>query len=111
MYGTEVYVLIILDLKAYNNLEKLPQKPRSILKPKLIRQVLPRENIFKKLRILEISECYILDHMPKRICELYNLEVLMGFVIGSVGNKNRSSWLGDLSNLIKLCKLTKLNQI
>ncbi|XP_078161184.1 disease resistance RPP13-like protein 4 [Carex rostrata] len=57
--------------------------------------------------VLDISECYLLDYMPKWVSELSNLEVLKGFVVGSVENKNEScQLLSDLSKLSKLCKLS-----
>ncbi|XP_078161196.1 uncharacterized protein LOC144556682 [Carex rostrata] len=82
--------LKILDLKACHNLDKLPQKP----------------SWFKKLMVLDISECYLLDYMPKWVSELSNLEVLKGFVVSSLGNKNQSCQLTDLSKLSKLWKLS-----
>ncbi|KAJ3705237.1 hypothetical protein LUZ61_008942 [Rhynchospora tenuis] len=98
--------LMILDLRACHNLEKLPQKPSSKLKPKFIRWALPQESWFKKLTHLDISECYLLDHMPKWVCELSNLEVLKGFVVGSGENKSQSCRLQDLSKLKKIRKLS-----
>ncbi|XP_078154769.1 disease resistance RPP13-like protein 4 [Carex rostrata] len=89
--------LMILDLRSCHNLEKLPQKP-SRLKAKAL--------WFPYLEVLDISECYLLDYMPKWVCELPFLEVLKGFVVGSLGNKNQSCSLGDLSNLKKLRKLS-----
>ncbi|KAJ3705240.1 hypothetical protein LUZ61_008945 [Rhynchospora tenuis] len=98
--------LMILDLRACHNLEKLPQKPSSKLKPKFIRWALPQESWFKKLTHLDISECYLLDHMPKWVCELFNLEVLKGFVVRSGGDKSQSCRLQDLSKLKKIRKLS-----
>ncbi|KAJ1700852.1 hypothetical protein LUZ63_000631 [Rhynchospora breviuscula] len=98
--------LMILDLRACHNLEKLPQKPSSKLKPKFIRWALPQESWFKKLTHLDISECYLLDHMPKWVCELSNLEVLKGFLVRSRGDKSQSCWLQDLSKLKKIRKLS-----
>ncbi|XP_078168444.1 disease resistance RPP13-like protein 4 [Carex rostrata] len=111
--------LIILDLRSCHNLIKLPQKPRSTLKKKLSHRTrfkkligwkLPKENSqeswFNKLMVLDISGCYLLDHMPKWISELCNLEVLKGFLVGNVGKKNESCWLGDLSKLKNLKKLS-----
>ena len=37
--------LIILDLRACHNLEKLPQKTRSRLKPNIIRGALPKRTV------------------------------------------------------------------
>ncbi|XP_078161873.1 uncharacterized protein LOC144557207 [Carex rostrata] len=96
--------LIILDLRSCHNLETLSQKPRSIMKPKLIKRMLPPKNMFEKLMVLDISECYLLDIMPKWICKLHHLEVLKGFVVGSMGN--RSCQVDDLSNLTHLRKLS-----
>ncbi|XP_078174192.1 disease resistance RPP13-like protein 4 isoform X2 [Carex rostrata] len=98
--------LKILDLRACHNLEKLPQKSRSTFKQKLIRSALHQESWFKNMVVLDTSECYLLDHMPKWICELSNLEVLKGFVVGNVGNKNQSCQLSDLSKLKNLWKLS-----
>ncbi|XP_078161539.1 disease resistance RPP13-like protein 4 isoform X2 [Carex rostrata] len=96
--------LIILDLRSCHNLDTLSQRQRSTMKPKFRKRVLPLENMFEKLMVLDISECYLLDIMPKWICKLHNLEVLKGFVVGSVGNQ--SCQLDDLSNLTKLRKLS-----
>ncbi|KAF3339718.1 disease resistance RPP13-like protein 4 [Carex littledalei] len=104
--------LLILDLRSCHNLIKLPEKPRSrqklrsTLKEKLLGLKLPEESWFNKLMVLDISGCYLLDHMPKWICELSNLEVLKGFVVGNVGKKNQPCRLGDLLKLNKLRKLT-----
>ncbi|XP_078167863.1 uncharacterized protein LOC144562546 [Carex rostrata] len=107
--------LMILDLRSCHNLVKLPQQPRSTLRKKLshhtrfkklIGWALPQERWFNKLMVLDISGCYLVDHMPKWISELCNLEVLMGFLVGSVGKKNESCRLGDLSKLKYLKKLS-----
>ncbi|KAF3338232.1 disease resistance RPP13-like protein 4 [Carex littledalei] len=99
--------LLILDLRACHNLEKLPQKTMSTLKPKLTRWTSTRESWwFDKLIVLDISECYLLDHMPKWLCELRNLEVLKGFVVSGVRNKTQSCRVSDLSELKKLRKLS-----
>ncbi|KAJ1700850.1 hypothetical protein LUZ63_000629 [Rhynchospora breviuscula] len=97
--------LIILDLRACHNLEKLPQKPRSTPKQSL-KRLFSQESWFKKLTHLDITECYLLDHMPKWICELSNLEVLKGFVVGSGENKSHPCRLQDLSKLKKIRKLS-----
>ncbi|KAJ4813252.1 Disease resistance RPP13-like protein 4 [Rhynchospora pubera] len=97
--------LIILDLRACHNLEKLPQKPRSTPIQKL-KGLFSQERWFKKLTHLDITECYLLDHMPKWICELSNLEVLKGFVVGSGENKSHPCRLQDLSQLEKIRKLS-----
>ncbi|XP_078168443.1 disease resistance RPP13-like protein 4 [Carex rostrata] len=107
--------LIILDLRSCHNLIKLPQQPRSTLKKKLSHRTrfkkligweLPQESWFNKLMVLDISGCFLLDHMPKWISDLCNLEVLKGFLVGRVGKKNESCQLGDLSKLINLKKLS-----
>ncbi|XP_078167862.1 uncharacterized protein LOC144562545 [Carex rostrata] len=107
--------LMILDLRSCHNLMKLPQQPRSTLKKKLSHRTrfkkligweLPQESWFNKLMVLDISGCFLLDHMPKWISELCNLEVLKGFLVGRVGKKNESCQLGDLSKLINLKKLS-----
>ncbi|XP_078150534.1 disease resistance RPP13-like protein 4 [Carex rostrata] len=98
--------LMILDLKACHNLEKLSQKSRSTIIPKLIKWALPRQRWFKKLMVLDVSECYLLDNMPKWVCDLSNLEVLKGFVVSNVGSKIQSCQLSDLSKLNKLRKLS-----
>ncbi|KAJ4745426.1 RNI-like superfamily protein [Rhynchospora pubera] len=97
--------LIILDLRACHNLEKLPQKPRSTPIQKL-KGLFSQERWFKKLTHLDITGCYLLDHMPKWICELSNLEVLKGFVVGSGENKSHPCRLQDLSQLEKIRKLS-----
>ncbi|XP_078149707.1 disease resistance RPP13-like protein 4 [Carex rostrata] len=99
-------LLTVLDLRACHNLEKLPDKPRSILNPKLIRRSLPQERWFMNLEVLDISGCYLLDHMPKWVCELSNLKVLKGFVVGSMEQSNQFCQLVDLSKLNKLTKLS-----
>jgi hypothetical protein len=83
-------------------LEKLPQKRQS----KSLRLKLHKQKWFNNLTYLDISECYLLDHMPKWICELSNLEVLKGFIAGSEDNKKQFCRLGDLSELRKLRKLS-----
>ncbi|XP_078169231.1 disease resistance RPP13-like protein 4 [Carex rostrata] len=107
--------LMILDLRSCHNLIKLPQQPRSTLKKKLSHRTrfkkligweLPQESWFNKLMVLDISGCFLLDHMPKWISELCNLEVLKGFLVGRVGKKKESCQLGDLSKLINLKKLS-----
>ncbi|XP_078153120.1 disease resistance RPP13-like protein 4 [Carex rostrata] len=105
--------LLILDLRSCHNLMKLPEKPRSTQKPRsplkeklLGLGLLPQESWFNKLMVLDISGCNLLDHMPKWICELSNLEVLKGFVVGNVGNKNQPCRLGDLFKLNRLRKIT-----
>jgi hypothetical protein len=93
--------LKILDLKDCHNLQKLPQKPE----PKIWEALCKEEYYwFKELRHLDISGCYLLDRMPKWVCELSNLQVLKGAVF---------NWfipdqcqLQDLSKLVKLIKLS-----
>ncbi|KAH7854957.1 hypothetical protein Vadar_019582 [Vaccinium darrowii] len=80
--------LKILDLQACHNLEEIP------------------DNIgfLKNLTHLNMSECYFLEHMPKSLAQLSNLEVLKGFFIGELKNKQTCT-LKDLSRLLKLRKL------
>ncbi|KAL3643373.1 hypothetical protein CASFOL_014188 [Castilleja foliolosa] len=60
-----------------------------------------------------MSECYLLEHMPKDISLLKGLRVLKGFVVGMETRKNESCTLDDLAgltNLVKLCIYTGLRQ-
>ncbi|KAJ4813254.1 Disease resistance RPP13-like protein 4 [Rhynchospora pubera] len=92
--------LMILDLRACHNLEKLPEKPSKIWWQS------SQKSWFKKLTYLDISECYLLDHMPKWVCKLSHLEVLKGFVLGSGKNKSDSCGLQDLKDLKRIRKLS-----
>ncbi|XP_078178928.1 disease resistance RPP13-like protein 4 [Carex rostrata] len=56
----DLYYLIILDVRACHNLEKLTVAVTSL----------------KKLQNLDVSECYLLDQMPRGLGQLVNLEVL-----------------------------------
>ncbi|KAL7233852.1 hypothetical protein ACSBR1_017458 [Camellia fascicularis] len=76
--------LMILDLKACWNLEKLPNEIGSLT----------------KLTHFDMSGCYLIDSMPKGLASLSNLQVLKGFIIG-----DRTCTLGDLEKLKKLRKL------
>ncbi|KAL7233860.1 hypothetical protein ACSBR1_017463 [Camellia fascicularis] len=76
--------LMILDLKACWNLEKLPNEI----------------GLLTKLTHLDMSGCYLIDSMPTGLTSLSNLQVLKGFVIG-----DPRCTLGDLEKLNKLRKL------
>ncbi|KAL7164153.1 hypothetical protein ACSBR2_040128 [Camellia fascicularis] len=62
--------------------------------------------LLKNLTHLDISECYLLNHMPKRLGALSNLQVLKGFIIGDSKDKN-SCTINDLTKLSRLRKLSK----
>jgi hypothetical protein len=53
---------------------------------------------------LDVSECYLLERMPKGIDTLDSLQVLKGFLIGS--SKNTPCRLGDLRSLKRLRRLS-----
>ncbi|KAI6703857.1 hypothetical protein NL676_012993 [Syzygium grande] len=72
--------LKILDLNACHNLELLPTKIGAL----------------KKLTHLDISQCY-LDHIPKELSLLKQLQVLKGFVIGDSISADDSCTLEDLA--------------
>ncbi|KAI8008720.1 Disease resistance RPP13-like protein 4 [Camellia lanceoleosa] len=80
--------LEILDLRACHNLESLPSDIGSL----------------RKLTHLDVSQCFLLEGMPKGIEKLSSLQVLKGFVIGHT--KKNPSKLGDLIQLKKLRKLS-----
>ncbi|GMP42447.1 hypothetical protein CsSME_00012195 [Camellia sinensis var. sinensis] len=80
--------MMILDLKACWNLEKLPNEIGSLT----------------KLTHLDMSGCYLIDCMPKGLALLSNLQVLKGFIIGGPRTKGQCT-LGDLEKLKKLRKL------
>ncbi|KAI8026040.1 Disease resistance RPP13-like protein 4 [Camellia lanceoleosa] len=80
--------LMILDLKACWNLDKLPNEIGSLT----------------KLTHLDMSGCYLIDSMPKGLASLQDLQVLKGFVIGSPRTKGQCT-LSDLEKLEKLRKL------
>ncbi|KAL7215519.1 hypothetical protein ACSBR1_027645 [Camellia fascicularis] len=80
--------LEILDLRACHNLESLPSDIGSL----------------RKLTHLDVSQCFLLEGMPKGIEKLSSLQVLKGFVIGHT--KKNLSKLGDLVQLKKLGKLS-----
>ncbi|KAL7225671.1 hypothetical protein ACSBR1_020932 [Camellia fascicularis] len=81
--------LKILDLKACHHLEV----------------VLDWIGLRRNLTHLDISECYFLDHMPKGLGSLSELQVLKGFIIGDSNDKN-SCTTDDLTKLSKLKKLS-----
>jgi Leucine-rich repeat (LRR) protein len=67
----------------------------------------------KNLTHLDISECYLLDYIPKKIRLLSKLRVLKGFVIGKEIEhpskdfpSEKSCTLADLSGLKELRKLS-----
>ncbi|KAI8007236.1 Disease resistance RPP13-like protein 4 [Camellia lanceoleosa] len=80
--------LEILNLRACHNLESLPSDIGSL----------------RKLTHLDVSQCFLLEGMPKGIEKLSSLQVLKGFVIGHT--KKNLSKLGDLVQLKKLRKLS-----
>ena len=81
----QVDSLMILDLKDCHNLEELPAEM----------------TLLKNLRYLDISNCYLLSCLPKGLSSLSKLQVLKGFLIGSLGNT-----LEDLKGMKNLVKLT-----
>ena len=81
----QVDSLMILDLKNCHNLEELPAEI----------------TLLKNLRYLDISNCYLLSCLPKGLSSLSKLQVLKGFLIGSLGNT-----LEDLKGMKNLVKLT-----
>ncbi|KAH6822677.1 hypothetical protein C2S53_003504 [Perilla frutescens var. hirtella] len=83
--------LLVLDLRACYNLESIPEKMGLML---------------KGLTQLDMSECYLLSHMPRSISQLRQLRVLKGFFVGPNPNKNKDYCsLQDLKNLESLQKL------
>ncbi|OMO93477.1 disease resistance RPP13-like protein 4-like protein [Corchorus olitorius] len=93
--------LRMLDLRACHNLEKLAQGPKMNSLMKRAKGIKDLSSL-KKLAYLDISECYLLDTMPKQLAELSELKVLKGFVI----SKDKHSC--TLESLIALKKLMKL---
>ncbi|XP_038724776.1 uncharacterized protein LOC120016192 isoform X2 [Tripterygium wilfordii] len=81
--------LMILDLKNSHNLEVLPDWLKSLT----------------NLTHLDISECFLLNSMPKELSSLSKLQVLKGFVI-SDDKKESPCNLADLAKLKKLRKLS-----
>ncbi|CDY65473.1 BnaC02g46980D [Brassica napus] len=77
-------------MKACYNLEKLPDKIDSL----------------KALTYLDITDCYMLDRMPKRLSWLDNLEVLKGFVVSDATDVETFCLLDELKHLKKLRKLS-----
>ncbi|XP_057488426.1 uncharacterized protein LOC130774418 [Actinidia eriantha] len=83
--------LTILDLKACPNLEEIPKEI----------------GLLKCLTHLDMSECYLLVNMPKEISTLVELQVLKGFVVGTLNLKGKNTCtLEQLANLPKLRKLS-----
>ncbi|KAI8562259.1 hypothetical protein RHMOL_Rhmol03G0021000 [Rhododendron molle] len=69
-------------------------------------QAIPEDiGLLKRLTLLDISECYFLEHMPESLAEPSNLEVLKGFLIGHFKNNKQSCTLSDLSRVWNLRKL------
>ncbi|KAL5226684.1 hypothetical protein ABZP36_014949 [Zizania latifolia] len=85
----ELSNLMILDLHACHNLERLTESITSL----------------QMLTHLDVSECYLLEGMPRGIGLLTELQVLKGFVIG--GSTSNSSC--RVVELVKLEKLKKLS--
>ncbi|KAF5725448.1 putative Leucine-rich repeat family protein [Tripterygium wilfordii] len=81
--------LRILDLRACQSLEVLPDWLQFLT----------------NLTHLDISECVLLNRMPKALVSLLKLEVLKGFVISDEKKENACS-LADLAKLKKLRKLS-----
>ncbi|CDY26369.1 BnaA02g24010D [Brassica napus] len=77
-------------MKACYNLEKLPDKIDSL----------------KALTYLDITDCYMIDRMPKRLSWLDNLEVLKGFVVSDATDVETFCLLSELKHLKKLRKLS-----
>lgn len=75
--------LRVLDLKACPNLEVISKGIGKL----------------KNLTHLDLSECYMLDRIPKEITSLTKLQVLEGFVIGDI-NRNSSCNFKDLANYL-----------
>ena len=82
--------LVILDLKECHNLE--------ILSEEIVK--------LKKLRYLDVSDCYLVADMPKGLRALSKLQVLKGFVISNRQQNRRLGTLPDLKGLRNLRKLT-----
>ncbi|KAL3719098.1 hypothetical protein ACJRO7_004101 [Eucalyptus globulus] len=82
--------LEILDLRACHNLEKLPEDIASL----------------KKLRacLATCQTCYLIERMPKGNEKLSSLQVLKGFVIGTV--RKNPCRISDLRKLTKLRRLS-----
>ncbi|TXG66075.1 hypothetical protein EZV62_007350 [Acer yangbiense] len=59
----------------------------------------------KMLTHLDVSECYLLDHIPKELLWLSDLQFLKGFVITDVSRGNVCTH-ADLAGLKKLRKLS-----
>ncbi|KAK7306981.1 hypothetical protein VNO77_39647 [Canavalia gladiata] len=79
--------LEFLDLKACHNLETIPDIA-----------------LLKNLKHFNVSQCYLLESMPKGIHKLTKLQVLKGFFIGS--SSKTSCRISDLENLKQLERLS-----
>ncbi|KAG5234873.1 disease resistance RPP13 protein [Salix suchowensis] len=75
--------------------------------PETIQNLTIPENMvsLQKLTHLDISDCYMLDFMPKGLGSVTELQVLKGFVISNLKIKNAGT-LDDLKGLPKLRKLS-----
>uniref|UniRef100_A0A0E0C8U9 Disease resistance R13L4/SHOC-2-like LRR domain-containing protein n=1 Tax=Oryza meridionalis TaxID=40149 RepID=A0A0E0C8U9_9ORYZ len=85
----ELSNLMILDLHACHNLERLTESITSL----------------QMLTHLDVSECYLLEGMPRGIGLLTELQVLKGFVIGG----STSNYNCRVAELVRLEKLNKLS--
>uniref|UniRef100_A0A0E0JPU1 Disease resistance R13L4/SHOC-2-like LRR domain-containing protein n=1 Tax=Oryza punctata TaxID=4537 RepID=A0A0E0JPU1_ORYPU len=81
--------LMILDLHACHNLERLTESITSL----------------QMLTHLDVSDCYLLEGMPRGIGLLTELQVLKGFVIGG----STSNYICRVAELVRLEKLNKLS--
>uniref|UniRef100_A0A0D9V6S0 Disease resistance R13L4/SHOC-2-like LRR domain-containing protein n=1 Tax=Leersia perrieri TaxID=77586 RepID=A0A0D9V6S0_9ORYZ len=85
----ELSNLMILDLHACHNLERLTERISSL----------------QMLTHLDVSECYLLEGMPRGIGLLTELQVLKGFVIGG----STSNYSCRVAELVRLENLNKLS--
>ncbi|OMO87803.1 disease resistance RPP13-like protein 4-like protein [Corchorus capsularis] len=95
--------LRMLDLRACHNLEKLAKGSKEMSSLKKRAKGIKDLSSLKKLVYLDISECYLLDSMPKQLAQLSELQVLKGFVMSK---DKHSCPLESLTALEKLKKLT-----
>ncbi|KAG2283016.1 hypothetical protein Bca52824_054236 [Brassica carinata] len=65
-----------------------------------------QDRFAKALTYLDITDCYMLDRMPKRLSWLDNLEVLKGFVVSDATDVETFCLLAELKHLKKLRKLS-----
>ncbi|TVU29763.1 hypothetical protein EJB05_21347, partial [Eragrostis curvula] len=83
--------LEILDMRGCQNLVTVASKDISQL---------------KHLTHLDLTECYMLEHIGREITSLPNLQVFKGFVFGSGAQGNKRCRVRDLKKLKKLQKLS-----